>query len=58
MFAALAYHFKGCEAVGVVYEERILNGIYGTQVPDAMVALTATAVSTLPSGHRLLVLTD
>ena len=45
MFAALAHYFRGREAVGVMYKERIPEGIYGSQLPDAMVALTATAVS-------------
>jgi len=49
MFVALAYYFKGREAVGLLYGEHIPVGIYGPQMPDAMIALTATAVST-PSG--------
>jgi len=57
MFAALAHFFKGREAVGVLYKERMPDGIYGIQIPDAMVALTATAVSAHPSGRKLLVLT-
>ena len=44
MFAALAYYFKGREAVGIIYKERMPTGIYGIQIPEAMVALTTTAV--------------
>ena len=47
MFVALARFFKNRESVGVVYKELMPSGIYGTQVPDAMVALTAVAVSIL-----------
>ena len=45
IFAALAYFFKGRESVAVMYGDRIPNGIHGAQIPDAMVALIATAVS-------------
>ena len=48
MFAALAYYFKGRDAVGVIYKERMPNGIHRVQLPDAMVALTATAVRRTP----------
>jgi len=57
MFAALAYFFKGREAVGILYKESMPTGIHGTQIPDAMLALTATAVSTYPAYHRLTFLT-
>ena len=53
MFAVLAHFFKGRDAVGIVYKEHMPEGICGTQVPDAMVALTATAVGAHPSDHRL-----
>ena len=49
--AALAYYFKGRDAVGVLFEEQMPNGDHGPQVPDAMVALTATAVRLCPSAH-------
>jgi hypothetical protein len=57
MYAALAHYFKGHDTVGVTYKERMPTGIHGTQIPDAMVALTATAVSVYPSDYILPVLT-
>jgi hypothetical protein len=54
---ALAYYFKGRDAVGILFEEQLPNGEHGHQVPDAMVALTVTAVSRHTSAHRFLVLT-
>ena len=55
--AALAYYFKGRDAVGVLFKEQMPNGDHGPQVPDAMVALTATAVGLCPSAHGSLMLT-
>ena len=46
MFVALAYFFKGRDTVGVLYKDSMPTGIHGAQIPDAMLALTATAVST------------
>jgi len=57
IFTALAHFFKGREAVGVLYKESMPTGIHGTQIPDAMLALTATAVSMYPTYHRLTFLT-
>lgn len=54
---ALAHYFKGRDAVGVLFEEQMPNGDHGPQVPDAMVALTATAVGLRPSAHGHLTLT-
>src|SRR5579872_4652416 len=45
MFAALSHFFKGSGSVGIMFEEALPIGEHGTQVPDAMVALTATCVS-------------
>ena len=52
MFVALAHFFKGREPVGVLYKESMPTGVHGTQIPDAMLALTATAVSTHCIGYR------
>ena len=54
MFAALAHFFRESDAVGILYNERVPTNSteVGFQVPDAMVALTATAVSTRPLAHR------
>lgn len=57
IFVALAHFFKGREAVGALYKESLPTGIHGIQIPDAMLALTATTVSTHPIIHRLLFLT-
>jgi len=45
ILAALAFFFKGRESVGVIFKGRMPNGIHGTQIPDAMLGLIATAVS-------------
>jgi hypothetical protein len=57
MFVALAHFFKGREAVGILYKESMPTGIHGIQIPDAMLALTATAVSVYCISHRLTLLT-
>ena len=57
MFVALAYFFKDREAVGVLCGEFMPSGVHGTQIPDAMLALTATAVSVHSIGRRSLTLT-
>jgi len=44
VMVALAYYFKGRDAVGILFEEQLPNGEHGHQVPDAMVALTVTAI--------------
>ena len=51
MFAVLAHFFKGREAVSILYKDRFQTGVHGTQIPDAMVALTATAVSARSQFH-------
>lgn len=57
MFAALSHFFKGSGSVGVMFEEALPIGEHGTQVPDAMVALTATCVSYAVQ-HLIFLLTD
>lgn len=44
MFVALSYFFKNQGSVGIVFEESLPMGKYGRQLPDAMVALTATCI--------------
>jgi hypothetical protein len=51
MFASLAHFFKGRDAVGIMYKDQFQTGVHGIQIPDAMVALTATAVSLCYSHH-------
>ena len=41
VFLALRHFFKGNDLM----KDRLPTGMYGTQIPEAMVALTATAVS-------------
>lgn len=54
---ALPRYFKRLDAVSVLFEEQMPNGDCGPQVPDAVVALTATAVGLRPSAHGPLTLT-
>ena len=43
--SCLSHFFKGRNDFGGVYPERFRQGKYGLQMPEAMVALIATAVS-------------
>ena len=45
VMSCLSHFFKSCNDFGTEYPERFHQGKYGLQMPEAMVALIATAVS-------------
>ena len=45
MYCCLSHFFNGTRSLGVKYQENLPHGKYGPEVPEAMVALTAVAVS-------------
>jgi hypothetical protein len=47
MYSCLSYLFTGARSLGVKNRAKFPHGKYGIEMPEAMVAVTAVAVSSL-----------